>query len=272
MSSSPPSASRPPWVDPWSNQTDQALTGDNMSLSKTVKGLQRQLGGSIQLAAKDNPVLGPQVQRLVTGYEAWENKLRSEAQSRLSNGFAPPDPGLHVRTLLSDGDWDLLKRVPKSLPSSSMKKSASADSLDSMAGTITTTGPTSSNRGGSRLGGGLGGRGHGPYGVDSHHDVGASYSSTSGYASGLHGEASMYGPRLVPMRGLQIAGAGAAGYQPSEQMLLRLGIPRVPTAPSLQEISDTLNSEAAKNIEAFLDTSLKVGTMKWLMLLPLMTS
>ena len=238
-----------------------------MSLSKTVKGLQRQLGGSIQLAAKDNPVLGPQVQRLVTGYEAWENKLRSEAQSRLINGFAPPDPGLHVRnpmTLLSDGDWDLLKRVPKSLPSSSMKKSASADSLDSMTGTMTTTGPsTSAGRGGSRLGGGLGGRGHSPYGMDSHsHHDGASYSGSgsSGYGSGLHGEASIYGPRLVPMRGLQTpAGVGGASYQPSEQMLLRLGIPRVPTAPSLQELSDTLNLEAAKNIEAFLDTSLKAS-------------
>ena len=88
--------------------------------------------------------------------------------------------------------------------------------------------------------------------MDSHMD-----GTYGGYGSSTHSEANMFGPRLAPMRGLT-SGAGA-GYQPSEQQLLRLGIPRVPTAPSLQELSDTINSEAAKNIEAFLDTSLKVG-------------
>ena len=202
----------------------------SMSLSQTVKGFQRQVSGHIQLA-KGNPVIGPQVQRLVTGYEAWENQLRSEAQSRLENGFAPTH-------LITDGDWDLLKRVPR-LPSSSMKKSASADSLsDSMA--VTTTGPGSSRdtRGGSRLGsgssrqGGGGGSGGGGFfggGIDPF-----SASASSSHEGGYGGMESMFGPRLAPMHRGGPMQHHAAGYQPSDQQLLRLGIPRVPTAPSLQ--------------------------------------
>ena len=205
-----------------------------MSLSQTVKTFQRQVSQNITMAQKD-PVLGPGVQRLVGTYEAWESKLRSEAQLRLTNGLAPRVPPNDPR--LTDGDWDLLKRVPRSLPSSSMKKSASADSLDSMAVTATGIGSASqASRGGSRLGGGR------AQGVEttstSYQDGGAGFGGGGG-AYGGHSEASMYGPRLVPIvrhaTGVGGAAAGGGGiHAPSDQQLLRLGIPRVPTAPSLQ--------------------------------------
>lgn len=217
--------------DPQTTAPSTSTSPTSMSLSQTVKGFQRQVSGHIQLA-KGNPVIGPQVQRLVTGYEAWENQLRSEAQSRLENGFAPT----HI---ITDGDWDLLKRVPR-LPSSSMKKSASADSLDSMA--VTTTGPGSREaRGSSRLGssssrqggGGGGGIGGGFFGGGVDPSASSASSSHGGYGSG-GGLESMFGPRLAPMHRGGPMQHHAAGYQPSDQQLLRLGIPRVPTAPSLQ--------------------------------------
>jgi digalactosyldiacylglycerol synthase len=166
------------------------------------------------------------VQRLVTGYEAWENKLRSEAQSRLVNGFAAD--------ILSDGDWDLLRRVPKSLPSNTMKKSASESSFEALSANASASMRSRISSSSSRN--------SFAHGEES---AGRGYSSE-------RNEAMMFGPRFAPMRSVY-----GERIQPSEQQLLHIGIPRIPTAPALQTLSDNLNNEAAKNIEAFLDTSLK---------------
>ena len=72
-----------------SNDHGKDAAPSPMSLSQTVRSVQRQVSANMALA-QQNPVLGPQVQRLVGTYEAWENKLRNEAQLRLANGLAPP--------------------------------------------------------------------------------------------------------------------------------------------------------------------------------------
>lgn len=72
--------------------------------------------------------------------------------------------------------------------------------------------------------------------------------------SGLHSESSIYGPRMPRMQRQQQPDASSGGgFQPHDEQLLQLGIPRVPTAPSLQAVQDSLkNHEAAKNLEAFI--------------------
>mmetsp|Transcript_8747 Transcript_8747/g.18658 ORF Transcript_8747/g.18658 Transcript_8747/m.18658 type:complete len:829 (+) Transcript_8747:101-2587(+) len=194
------------------------------TLSETAKTLQNTAQGALVLA-RDNP----SVQRLVNGYELWENNLRSEAKKRLG-GFQPPPPLLGAASpgLLAQ-DWDMLKRVnnTKALTSGAMKRSASENSLDSLA--------TSSSS-----------RRFGKQHTFDHQDVSFSY-SFQGEAQAF--SASRFGPPPGAVSLEHAATSSSSAVRP------HLGMPRVPTAPSLQELSETLNTEAVRNIEAFIQTS-----------------
>jgi hypothetical protein len=196
-----------------------------LSLSGTAQALRSTAQNALQTAAQGNPGM----QRVINGYESWEASLRNEASKRLVHGITPP--------LLTDGDWELLKRVPGTIGQGlgNMKRSASENTLSL---------PTVARKQGSQA---------------------------PGY--GFQAEADLFGMRMAPMRpprtgpfgmpkgARQPGPAGMAGsstaLQPSEQHMLRLGIPMVPSAPNLHALSETVSTEAAKNIEAFLSNGRK---------------
>lgn len=112
----------------------QGLSDSNSplyTLKKTIKTAQTN-ANSLVLSAKNNPNL----QKLVSGYEEWENNLRREAKARLG-GFKPLQQVFDSNRLLAD-EWDLLKRVNTSGRSqwslSAMKRSASETSLTTAGG------------------------------------------------------------------------------------------------------------------------------------------
>ncbi len=148
----------------------------------------------------------------VSGYESWESNLRDEATKRLST-FRPPTP------LLAAGneDWDLLRRVKAngSLSlSSSMKRSASDNSLDS----------PQHWKGSSK-------HQHWTFSVDDD-------SSSTGYDQQIQ-------PSL--------------SREASTEAAFSRGFPRVPTAPSLHDFSDSwaANEAMARNLEAVAQSILK---------------
>eukprot|EP00879_Flechtneria_rotunda_P003220 GHRR01003443.1.p1 GENE.GHRR01003443.1~~GHRR01003443.1.p1 ORF type:complete len:526 (+),score=123.63 GHRR01003443.1:133-1578(+) len=117
---------------PWNTQERPlAITNSAFPLKRLSQTLTNGGGDStaslILAAAKKNP----NVQRLVSNYEEWENKFRQEAETRLG-GFKP------LQQLLDSShveEWQLLRRVKtqQSLFDSNFKRSASEGSLTSSA-------------------------------------------------------------------------------------------------------------------------------------------
>lgn len=196
-----------------------------MSLSETVKGLQSQASSALRLAAREHPPLG----RVLESYQQWESNLRHEAGWRREAGL------LNGVGLLGDARQ---AGPMHGAAHAAMKRSASEQGLvllgsnrdASMGGAWATPSsrPPKMGRGDpSSIGPELGG-------------TGSNSASSYGWA-----DAAVFGSRMPTVRARQ-------SLQPSEQHLLRLGIPH---SGSIQELSDALNNEAARNLQAFFNTS-----------------
>lgn len=202
----------------------QSFSGGPLSLSSAVKELQNATRAVLDKAAADNATAAA----LVHGYEQWENKLRSDAQNRLVNGLAA------TPLALTGG-------------SGGMKRSASETSL--VGAESKSIGPRPPGR---FAGSFLANEAH-----QSSHDAST---SSGGIGYGFGSDASnLFGPKLAPIRlrnSTSRSNQDASLQHPSVDELHRMH--RVPTSPlSLKNLSDQLNQEATKNIEAFLDTSIK---------------
>lgn len=212
----------------------------------------------------------PHLESIAQGLEAWQHQLRSETKQRLL-GFKPPQLTITSGILGSSSgqdDWDLLARVGNqnpgaqkggfaALPSASMKRSASENNLEGM--DHLSSSRKLSKQWGWGTSDAFGGLGPGYPGLNFtgvqpmlgrrlHH-----HTQSAGSMPGQDDEDSAHN-NMEPPLGLGGMGLPPLGHhhahQHSAQQQQHLGMPRVPTAPSLQELGETLNSNAARNFEA----------------------
>lgn len=255
---------------PWS----KAL-GSNWSMQEAIAQATDSANNLVAHATATHPA----VKSLAVGLEQWQTSLRSEAQQRLG-GFKPP---LQITNGLLAEDWDLLKRVGTSSGSNSknpalqlgssfsMKRSASENSLETMnnsQGTRKLSKQANWGWEGSSSGAqwpAFGGSSLGPY-AEAH--ASAMQAMTRKPPVGLitssehharereedEEEADQRPPGtfftstpLISKRSdqLQVTPRTLQGSHP-----YHMGMPRVPTAPSLQELGETLNNQATRNLEA----------------------
>ncbi len=212
----------------------------------------------------------PTVKSLALAAEQWRSGLRSEAQQRLG-GFKPP---LQITNGLLAEDWDLLKRVGTQQGGSSlqlgssfsMKRSASENSLESMnnaqgsrkhskqsawgwegassAGQWPTWGsPSLSAYAEAHASAMQAMTRRPPFGLlTATEQQGQDSEEQDRHARQQQRQAFFNTPHLLhPSR----SQPGFPTIQTQTQYL-----PRVPTAPSLQELGETLNNQATRNLEA----------------------